>query len=158
MRKILIIAIILFLVSCTKEHGITTIFSNIKNSSAHQIKITFYYSGITYPDKILLLNPGDSVKFGFGYEYGILNQGGGLSSDYFGSANDSIVVSFDNLYSITHYVNTPVSLNSKHYLYSSLRNLANYLSWEYWYHDSSKDARQEYFLYRFSEQDYLDAK
>ena len=157
MKKIIIILLIIpSWISCTKDYG-TTISSSIKNSTNHQIKITFYYSGITYPDKILLLNAGDSIKFGFGFMYGIVDHGG-FSSDYFGSANDSIIVTFDNLYSITHYANTPVSMSPKHYLYSSLRNLGNYLSWEYWYHDNSKYARQAFYLYRFVEQDYLDAK
>jgi hypothetical protein len=147
-------------IGCRKENlGSTTTSSYFKNNSNHKVKITFYYTGVTYPDSILLLNSGDSLKFGYDVAEGLLNQSRGLASKYLSqNANDSIVVTFDNLYSITHYVNTPGSLNTKHYLFASLRNLANVFNWKYTFKDVSKYHRESYLFYYFTEQDYLDAK
>lgn len=153
--NIVIILLLLFQIGCTKEK-ITIYKAFLKNTTNHEIKIIPYFSGITYSNKNVILHPGDSVKIGDGFDRGLVNHGG-FSSEYL-SGSDSLVVSFDNLYTITHYFTTPSTLSNKHYLYSSGRNLGNYLNWEYSYSDLSKNKREAIYLYKFIEQDFLDAK
>lgn len=149
---------VIIIASCTKEK-ITVYSVYAKNSTNHQIKIVPYFSGVIDNAKILFLNPGDSIKFAYGFERGIVNHGGFGSGLFSGiSSNDSVVILFDNLYSISHYLNTPSSLAPKYYLHSSLRNFGNYLSWEYSADDISKNKREAFYLYKFIEQDYLDAR
>lgn len=81
----------------------------------------------------------------------------GFNSKYL-NGSDSIIVLFDNLYSITHYINTPLLTARKYYLYASHRNLNNKDSYVYTYRDISKQKRETTYTYEFTEQDYLDAK
>ena len=145
----------LLIAGCTKE-SITLYKAYIKNETNHQIKVTPYFGGSVYNDKIIILNAGDSVIIADGYDRGIVNHGG-FTPKYFAGC-DSLSVIFDNLYPVSHYVITPVSLYPRHYLYASLRNVANYLGWDYNANDISQHKREAFYLYRFVEQDYLDAK
>jgi hypothetical protein len=144
-----------FIIGCQKEKS-TFYQAYIKNATSHQVKIVPFFSGTTNSNKIILLAAGDSVLVGHGVDWGKVDHAG-FNSEYF-SGSDSIVVSFDNSYSISHYFNTPSLFSTKYYLYSSLRNLGNYLSWLYSFHDESKYSRRAFYLYRFTEQDYLDAR
>jgi hypothetical protein len=147
--------IIIIAVGCIKESS-TYYQANIKNKTIHQIKVIPYFSGIVYSSKIILLNAGDSINIARGVDRGKVDHGG-FDSDYF-SGSDSLHVIFDDTYSISHYFVTPSTFSSKYYFYSSLRNLGNYLSWEYSFKDESKHRREALYLYRFVDQDYLDAK
>jgi len=155
--KLLIIIIggFFILMSCNKEKS-TFYQAYAKNSSSHQLKIVPYFSGVAYNNRIVFLAPGDSTLFGNGVYYGKVGNAG-FDSKYI-SGSDSIVVTFDNTYSISHYFITPASFSPKYYLYSSLRNLGNYLSWDYSFNDPSKYRREAFYLYRFTDQDYLDAR
>lgn len=73
---------------------------------------------------------------------------------------DSLVVTFDKKYAITHYKNDSISLNSEGYLYhaDSLRNIFNPSSYEVKQVSQSKHTRNWIFTYTFTEEDYQDAK
>jgi hypothetical protein len=138
--------------ACTKEE-ITIYRAFIKNITVHQVKIIPYSQGTAPVSKHILLNPGDSLKVADGSDRGIVNHGG-FHSDYL-AGSDSIIVVFDNLYPVSHYITTPPSFAEKYYLYSSIRYIANYLSWEYSYRDISRYKREALYLYKFTEEDYL---
>jgi|CXWL01.1.fsa_nt_gi hypothetical protein len=141
--------------SCTKE-AITIYYAYIKNKTTHQIQIKPYSSGGIVTANIISLSPDQEIKISDdGFVRGIaLNSGFG--SKYFAGV-DSLVVVFDNLYSITHYSNTPVSLAPKYYFFSSNRNIGNKYSYVLIGEDS-KHKRINSYYYDFTEQDYLDAK
>ena len=82
----------------------------------------------------------------------------GFTSKYFGSSDDSIIVVYDDLYKITHYANTPSQLAPKYYLFSSLRNIGNSLSYRFVSTPISRHNNNNAHYYDFTEQDYLDAK
>lgn len=154
MKKYIYSILLILGISCSKEE-MTVYKGYIKNTTAHEIKILPYFNGTIRNTKVITLMDGDSIQIASGYDRGIVNHGG-FNSEYLDG--DSIVVVFDNQYSISHYVITPSSLNSKHYLYSSLRNLGNYLGWDYSADDVSRLRREALYIYKFIEQDYLDAK
>ncbi|NOT51978.1 MAG: hypothetical protein HOP10_11960 [Chitinophagaceae bacterium] len=155
MNKLPLLLLFILITGCTKEK-ITIYNAYVKNTTAHQIKVVPYFSGVIDNSKILLLNAGDSINIGNGFDRGIINHGG-FNSVYI-SGSDSNIVIFDNTYSITHYGQTPSSFSIKYYLHTSPRNLRNYLNWYYTAEDPSKNRREAFYLFRFIEQDYLDAR
>jgi hypothetical protein len=155
MRCIASIIVIFVTIGCQKEK-ITFYQAYIKNNTAHQVKLMPYFAGVAPSSKIIVLTPGDSVQVAQGTDRGKANHAG-FNSVYF-SGSDSIIVVFDNVHPISHYLNTPLTFSSKYYLYSSPRNIENYLNWSYSFQDVSKSRREAFYLYRFVEQDYLDAQ
>ena len=150
------IAVLILLCGCTKEES-TISYAYLKNGSTHKVVIRPHFSGIVPPDKIITLFAGETKEIATAsFARGIGNQG--FSSSYFGAPNDSLVVIFDDLYSITHYFNTPATLSPKHYLATSLRNIANPKSYDLQSRDITKYQRENKYTYTFIEQDYLDAK
>ena len=98
--------------------------------------------------------PNQSIQIADGSIKGSVSSPG-FSSKYKG---DSIWVIFDNIYRITHYINVPVKLYPKNYIFSSLRNIGNPKSYRFvstpMY--GGKSYKNEHF-YEFIEQDFLDA-
>jgi len=133
---------------CIKE-PISTSDAFLKNTTSHYMTLRGYYQGGTNNAERLELGPGEEIKYGDGFARGKNVEG--FDPFYFVNA-DSIVVTFDNKYPVTHYIyaKPPVVQPQKSYLYSSLRNLGNYKSYEV-----EKDG-SSYFLYtyKFTEQDF----
>lgn len=156
MKKILSITSITWIFfSCTKEK--TTNYSAfLKNGTSHQIVIKGYTNGSVFQNDIIQLAPGETKQIANGTDRGIVENGG--FTPYHFQTSDSLRVTFDNQYTLTHYFKTPSSLYPKHYLYSSLRNIGNYQSYVLQSRDLSKFKRENVYNYEFSEQDYLDAK
>lgn len=152
--KIYLIVFIFILIGCTKEQ-ITTYTAYLSNKSNHSIVIRPYFNGIVPTEKIISLALNDSFQIANGSDRGIVNNAGFNSN--FLSGSDSIVVTFDNQYKITHYFNQPVNLASKYYLINSNRNLYNKDNYLYTYQDASKNRRESNYLYKFIQQDYLDS-
>ena len=155
MKYLLLFGFILFLNGCSKER-MTLYYANLKNTTSHKIEIRPYFNGIVPSEKIIVLLPNDIKQIAEGTMRGI--SGYGFISGYFGGPNDSVIIVFDNTFLITHYFNTPTSLNSKHYLFSSKRNIGNPESYKIISTDISKYKRENRHTYEFKEQDYLDAK
>ena len=140
---------------CIKE-DITIYYAYVKNKSTHQIQINPYSSGTVVSANVISLIPNQEIKISDdGFVRGIAPNSG-FGSKYFAGV-DSLVVVFDNLYPITHYANTPVSLASKYYLFTSTRNIGNKYSYILIGEDSKHQRKNSYY-YDFTEQDYLDAR
>ncbi len=139
--KCILFCIILFylLAGCKKEES-TNYYAYLKNKTLHKIEIRPYVGNIFPADKVVKLLAGETKQIANGFDRGIVGNVG-FNSSYL-NASDSIVVIFDNLYSITHYFKSPVIFSTKYYLYSSLRNVGNYLSYIYTYQDLSKHKRE----------------
>lgn len=154
--KYTLLAVCVFLFTgCTKEE-MTLYYAYLKNSTSHKIEVKPYFGGVVASDKAIVLLANETKEIANGFDRGIVGNAGFNSRNLSGS--DSLVVVFDNLYSITHYLNTPTSLAQKHYLFSSNRNLYNKNNYTYSYQDLSKHKRQNTYNYSFIEQDYLDAR
>ncbi|MEO7524510.1 MAG: hypothetical protein ABIT58_10470 [Ferruginibacter sp.] len=155
MKSFIFLIIPFILSSCQKEE--TTIYlAYLKNTTNHLIKIQPYTSGYIVTENIINLSPGEKLEIANGNARGLQNNAG-FSSKYFSTA-DSIVVTYDDLYSISHYIITPSSLNSKYYLYPSNRNLAQKQSYTYMSENLSSHSRRNTYNYEFIEQDFLDTQ
>lgn len=155
MKYIIFLVVISSTVSCTKEE-ITNYYAYLKNKTTHQVEIIPYSNGMGVPANVIILTPDGEKQIANGFDRGIVGNAG-FNSGVFSNV-DSIQVTFDNIYTITHYINTPVNLYPKHYLYRSLRNIANYLSYIFKSEDVSKTKRINTYIFEFTEQDYLDAQ
>lgn len=150
--------LLLFLVissSCKKEE-MTSYQAYIENTTSHKIVIHPFFSGTSPLEKRITLQSNEKFQIASGSDRGLGNQG--FSSSYFGGVNDSLIVVFDDLYSVTHYANTPSSLARKYYLFSSSRNISNPNSYLIQTNQISKYQQENTFTYKFVEQDYLDAR
>jgi hypothetical protein len=126
------------------------------NISNHDVLILPYKSGKVEASDTIRLNQGDDVKIADGWFRGDIKIPSFLS-EYFGAPGDSIIVIFDDQYSVTHYSDAPKELSFKHYLFSSLRNIGNPESYTF---NRVKDGstRINVHDYYFTESDYEYAK
>jgi hypothetical protein len=115
-----------------------------------------YFNGVIQSSLNKTLNFQNEFIIANGFYRGIVGHVG-FSSALLLNA-DSIIVVFDDIYRITHYVLTPIQKSNKFYLYTDKRNLFNYISYQYSYTDLKKYKRSSLYNYEFTEQDYLDAK
>jgi hypothetical protein len=141
------------LAGCEKENT-TNYVATIKNNTTHSIEIRPYFGGVSPIEKRINLGSGEAVEVGRGTDRGKGSQGFSFN---FG-APDSMVVVFDGVFKISHYVNTPINLASRYYLYTSIRNLMNYKSYDYKIIDDSKHEMNVSYTYSFVEQDFLDTQ
>ena len=146
---------VVFIVSCRKEQS-TNYLANLKNNSTHNIVIRPFANGQVVTNNIITLAQMTNIQIANGSDRG-LNGNSGFSSKYFENV-DSMRVTFDNMYTITHYGKTPVSFNNKYYLYTSTRNILNYLSYKFDSKILAKTQWENTYNLEFIEQDYLDAK
>ena len=154
MKYYIFILVTFLFISCTKEES-RHYEAYLINNSLHNIEFRPYYGGIVPTANIFRLAPNDTLQIADGNDRG--KNGYGFNPKYYAGA-DSIVAIFDNLYSIVHYGIAPAVLNPKHYLYSSLKNIANTDGYRVVITDYSKyDSRYVYWK-TFTEEDYLDAK
>jgi hypothetical protein len=157
MKKLVLFALLLSIYTSCRKEGITVIAANLVNATPHHIMILPYKNGIVEKKDTIRIPPNTHFEFGYGSIRGLITIPL-FSSEYFGGSDDSIVVIFDDLYSITHYVNIPTDTAPNYYLYTSLRNLGNRLSYTFYTEKKSKHRRRNNHVYNFTEQDYLDAK
>ena len=135
-------------VSCTKDYN--------SQYTTHSIKILFFKNGAVSSNDTVRLGQNQQFEIASGTQRGNITAPG-FTSKYFGGNNDSVIVVFDNLYKISHYVNAPIQKATKHYLYSSTRSIPNVLSYRFVSTPNSKNSSQNDHYYDFKEQDYLDA-
>ena len=155
--KYLFITIIFFYCSgCIKDYR-SLYTATFINTTTHSINILFYKNGSVEPADTIKLLQGQEFEFAKGSVWGNVSVPG-FTSKYFGSSDDSIIVVYDDLYKITHYANTPSQLAPKYYLFSSLRNIGNSLSYRFVSTPISRHNNNNAHYYDFTEQDYLDAK
>lgn len=157
MKTLLSILALTVFSACQREQE-TYYTAYLKNNTAnHSIKILFYKGGIVYPNDTIILVPGQQLEIANGFQRG-LSEKPGFSSKYSGGPNDSNVVIFDNSYRVAHYATPPAQLAPKHYLFTSLRNIANPKSYKFETERPSKNSWTKTHHYEFIEEDYLYAK
>lgn len=154
MKQLLLFLLATFSFFSCKRESTTLYTATISNNTNHKILIEYFENGSLVTEKNIILNPNSIFEIAKGVDKGISNYGG-FDSDYYG---DSAIVTFDDTFKIVHCFGNIISNSSKKYLYSSTRNLFNYLSYEYNYIDESKIKRNATYKYIFSEQDYLDTQ
>jgi len=143
--------------ACSKTDKMTTLEAWLYNNSSHSILILPYKSGIVLASDTIRLSENDSLQYGLSSDWGDIT-GPGFYSEYSGGPDDSIIVIYDDIYKISHYANTPVNLAIKYYLFDSKRNIMNPLSYEFSRIENKNESYTNMHKYRFTEQDYLDAK
>lgn len=104
--------------------------ATLYNPTSHSIKVLFYKNGIVNSTDTIVLEPNANFQIASGTRRG-KSTGRGFSSRYAGSPNDSVIVKFDNTYTMSHYANTPTSLAQHHYLFDYQRNILNPYSYEF---------------------------
>ncbi|MEQ1554640.1 MAG: hypothetical protein ABL929_10700 [Ferruginibacter sp.] len=156
--KKLVSALLLFIVcnSCTKESSSTN--NNIfENTTSHIIKVNAYLNGSINSTNSFELLANQSKQV-----YTSTTRGIGSVSLTFGRVKtletDSFVVTYDNSYKIAHYRYNLEGNNPKKYLVTSIRNIYNDASYTQSITSDSKHYRVWEAKYKFTEQDYLDAK
>lgn len=142
------------LVSCTEDY--TSYVTFLRNETEHEILILPYKQGYVNEEDTILLLPKQTFQIANGHQRGVTSNAG-FTSKYI-SASDSLKVIFDGNYFVSHYINTPLETEKRHYLYNSLRNLIQYKSYEYSFRDDGKHYREQTFSYTFVEADYEFAK
>ena len=155
MLKIKILILVL-LTGCSKEQS-TNYYAYLKNNTTHTIVISPYSKGQLVSNNIINLLPSTNFQVANGTFRGLVGNGGFFSKYYDNS--DSVRVTFDNSYTITHYnFNNPNPLNSKYYLNTSLRNIINFKSYAFVSKSLSRNRIENNYNFEFIEQDYLDSK
>src|SRR5690606_28152590 len=147
--------VVVLLCSCTKERT-TIIHATLINKSGQSLKLIPYVNGQVLTDRILSFSNNDSIEIANHGHWGKVNHYG-FDSDYI-SGMDSIIVKFNDNFSVTHYSYASLSPSDKHYQPDNSRNIfigANY-SWSYI--DNSRYKRTNYHFYTFTEDDYNFAK
>lgn len=141
--------------SCIKEKS--TYSSTIAvNTTNHYILVTPYMNGAVSNKDSFSLKPNTSKTV---YQNSYKGIGNGTTYGYDIPYTDSVIVIFDNKYTIVHYNHIlPTTVNTKSYLFSSIRNLYNDSSYIRELITESSNTKSWEFTYTFTEQDYLDAK
>ena len=147
--------IIFFFFSCRKEYS-TYYTAHIENKSNHSALILFYKGGVVLATDSVKLIPGASIRIASGTFRG-LNPQPAFFSSYFGGANDSAIVVFNNLYKMSHYVNQPTALSLKHYLFAPPRNIFHPKSYIFESEKKSSTHLANSHNYIITNQDFLDA-
>lgn len=147
--------LIIALSGCATEPN-TNFKATLKNDSGSKILLTPYLKSSPALDKEVYIVVSESLEIANGSDRGKVDQAG-FDSQYL-TGMDSLVVIFNDSFRITHYRINPETPSGNHYLNEDLRNLFNYLNYEYSIDDRSRGKRVAYYNYVFTEQDYLDAK
>ncbi len=156
MKKILLIFLFFLCNACRKESS-SKENSIFENATSHNIKVNAYLNGTI--DQVnsfeLLANQSKQI-------YSKTVRGISSAALTFGRVKtletDSFVVTYDNSYQIAHYRFNLVGNNPKQYLVTSPRNIYNDVSYNQTITSDSKHYRVWEARYKFTEQDYLDAK
>src|SRR5690606_25399382 len=150
---ILISLFSVLLKSCRKEEN-TNYKAMLINKSSVQILLVSYIDGRDV-DRITI-NDGSSVIIGEGTDRGFVNHAG-FDSKYL-SGVDSVIIIFNDSFSVSHYNNNPIAFSFKYYLQENSRNIFNYLNYNYYHQDKSRGWRNAYYRFTFTEEDYNFAK
>jgi hypothetical protein len=152
------------LAACSKDdggsgnaNGTTTYTADLLNTTTVAIEVKSYKGGaVAASDRLQLVASTGRIEIANASRPGISPAGTGFTAALFQNA-DSVIVTFNNANSITHYARTTINLARKYYLPSSNRNLFNVAS----YRENITDAtgtRSMSYLYFFAPQDYADAQ
>jgi len=125
MHILFLLASFLMLSGCVKDKS-TNYKATWENPTPHYISIKGYTNGLVLPGDAVELGTGEETLVGAGSFKGKTE---GFLLDHFVSV-DSVIVQFDNQYTVVHYVLAiPVAPALKSYPKSSGRNLMNFTSY-----------------------------
>jgi hypothetical protein len=141
------IALAVIITSCCKGSFSTS--TSIVNNTKFSITFIPYYNGELLKSSRNDLKSGEKINSGFPCltDYCYFN----------GQKVDSLIVSFDDKYKVSHY-SLYDSISTKGIIYKSKRNLFNVNSFNIERTKVTKCSELTSFIYTFTEQDYLDAK
>jgi hypothetical protein len=156
MKKLAPVFLFLLCNSCNKQ-GSTRDIGIFDNITSHSIKVNAYLNGTIVPSSSFELLPNQSKEV-FSFNLRGLSTGSLTFGRVKTLETDSFVVIFDDTYKIAHYRFNFEGNNLKKYLITSVRNIYNDASYFQTLISSSKYFRFWEAKYKFTEQDYLDAK
>lgn len=158
MKKTIAFICVIIIYSCGKGDidGSTLSDAFLENKSSHNIEIRPYWGGSVNQNMEIFLHPGDSKQIAHDFVTGKLSLGSGFFSEYF--IADSFEIIYDNIYSVSHYYDTPALKPIKYCLFNSPRNIVTIGNWQGKVVKESKYSQHNVYTYTFTEQDYLDAK
>ena len=152
--KYALITGLLFFISCKKD-SVTLSDTVFTNTTAHTIRVSGYTGGVVNAESAFTLNANESkIVFSLNNR----GVGNGLCFGEYYRFVDSIAVEFDGTFRMSHYKTGVVGNSIKKYDFSSSRNLFNENNYSRVIIKDVKYRREWNFTYRFTEQDYLDAK
>lgn len=147
---------------CIKEYY-TLNKAILINNTSHQLTIIpFKVIGIEPPSDTLYLLPNDSITILNGTSRG--EKSGVDWEGIFGSfkqVGDSVIVVFDNSFSVTHYYQIPpdsLFRSKKYYLYISDRNILNFDNFKLNQKKIKRHLYENILWFQFTEADYDYAK
>lgn len=133
--------------SCIKEDA-TEASIYIRNDSKHDVLVLPYKSGTVAASDTIKVSVNEEIFVDVDHSRGIAGNVGFFSRKLSVGNDDSIVVVFDKLYRVAHYLQSPDLITApKYLLYQSDRNLANFLSYEYSKEDVNKHVRKQTYRY-----------
>lgn len=158
MKNIIFVAIYtLGLTACVKEKT-TNQNGYIVNATAHVISIHFVKNSGSNDTSLIRLSPGEKVTVGDSWARGdVSSPGFNLLPQFAIDLNGYAFVIFNDTHLVYHYLNYLIDSTSKHYFYSSNRNLLNPNSYQF-EKIRSKNTRTNNHVYTFTEEDYNFAK
>ncbi len=134
--------------SCIKEKT-THYKAYLKNPTNHRIVIKGYKGGVPVPNEVIELGGSEEIKYADGWLRG--EEMPMFFADYFKNV-DSVVVTFDNQYNVTHYTINPALQSPKSYSPTNPRNILNYKNFVVSY--VTDGLTYKIFTYTFTEADY----
>lgn len=146
---------ILILSGCTKEK-MTTLVGILYNKSGKKVEFKPYRAGVLVTEQSFILNLNDSMIIGYSSHLGDFKDYG-FDSEYVNNSIDSIVIAFEDGYSITHYKTLMTEPSEKYFLPEYSRNIFNGANYDLEKIRSKKEW-VNYNRYIFSESDYEYAK
>lgn len=154
--RFLLLISICVISGCVKEDT-TFSYATIYNHSGVSVNVTLFSSGMPLNDYLIRLAPGDSIEVSTNKYMGKgKSNDPGFNNAYF-SISDSVIVTFNDSFTIMHYRDTPLVTAAEYYLPSHSRCLLNIKNWVHSSEETKHVATSRY-QYTFTEQDYLDAK
>ena len=128
------------------------------NSSNHVIEINPFSNGNVRLNYKVTLQPGEQIQIADHMSMGIIGFKTYFYSPYL--QNDSVQVKFDDQYIVSHYIQPPPTQNRslKYYLYEPPRNISIITSYEGEIVSKTDAGALYMYIYRFTDQDYLDAQ
>ncbi len=120
MKKLAILIITsIALSSCIKDK-MTNFKAYLYNHTSVKVTILPFKGGYVHSTDTIYLNPGDSFQIGYGSNWGDVKIPLFESEIFALNRQDSVNVVFNNIYYVSHYIDTTgITLSPKYYLYNN---------------------------------------
>ena len=142
--------------SCTEPY--TTYNAELINQSGANIKILPYREGNVGISDTLYLSNGEKLQIANGWHKGSIKVPFFESEKISIGYNDSLVVVYENIYSVPHFWGDPEIIPMKCHLRASSRNVTNRDNYIFFSKGSKRKGYKNNHYYTFTEADYEYAK